>query len=50
MIGERTGKTWGRNKSKEITKLKRGEKLPLQFYNNRDIRVNQGAFANTWEL
>jgi len=43
--GIRGGKTRGRNKCKEVAKLKPGEKLPIQFYNNRAVRDNYDVFV-----
>jgi len=43
--GTRSGGTHGRNKCKEIAKLKPGEKLPIQFYNNRAVGDNYDVFV-----
>ena len=42
---KRSGKTRGRNKCKEIAKLKPGEKLPIEFYRNRAIGENYDVFV-----
>ncbi|KAL2933823.1 Chromosomal replication initiator protein DnaA [Bienertia sinuspersici] len=39
------GKKRGRNKCKEIAKLKPGEKLEVTFYNNRAVGPNHEVFA-----
>jgi len=44
-IGTRSGKTRGRNKCKEIVKLKPGENPLIEFYNNRAVGDNYAAFV-----
>jgi len=44
-LGNRSEKTRGRNKCKEIAKLKPGEKLPIEFYHNHAVGDNYDTFV-----
>ena len=43
--GNRSAQTRGKNKCKEIAKLKPGEKIPIQFYRNRAVGDNYDTFV-----
>jgi len=46
-LGKRSEKTRGRNKCKEIMRLKAGEKLPIEFYHNHAVGDNYDTFVRS---
>jgi len=45
--GNRSGKTRGRNKCREIATIKPGDKLPIEFYRNRAVGDNYDTFVRS---